>query len=51
VGGCTCTEDADPARDPSCYKRGNTFLFRVRCVHISMTKFVQSSQLKNEVSQ
>lgn len=21
----------DPVRDPSCYKRGNTFLFRVRC--------------------
>lgn len=40
-----------PNRDPSCYKRGNTFLFRVRCVHISMTKFVQSSQFKNEVSQ
>lgn len=40
-----------PIRDPSCYKRGNTFLFRVRCVHISMTKFVQSSQFKNEVSQ
>lgn len=40
-----------PSRDPSCYKRGNTFLFRVRCVHISMTKFVQSSQFKNEVSQ
>lgn len=40
-----------PIGDPSCYKRGNTFLFRVRCVHISMTKFVQSSQFKNEVSQ